>query len=605
MIAHCTSVGANRSATRKIAKTATSECVEKGNQSHFRYGLAERKFELRRIILPHSKTIERVLLCGRLTLLLAISCFAHGSTLVVDCSNQHAEPDAATATTNGLHQVKAAGKTSGPGTKITVAVNCPFTQAMADRAHIDTADPRLSADGASAGVSGGTAAASAECLLAETIVNAKNQFDDAGLDSFCKQAAEATTPEQFERVKRRLEEQGTLRIEDALIHVVKWTKGSAEGTWYQYERRSGKWRGVIWQPSAADAVSSPLDHLLGHGNVAFLAIHLGIDDSCEIAYDIQAKHTTPLNQQDVVELIKLAKDFYASGDKVPAASKVAFEGGGTATPTFIGVWGGSTLLALPRLPALITATPAVSKVAFLREGSRATDWQVTSTCTPEKSVPNHVRSIQISGDNALLRTVSARTPSATKPGRSTKKGTDDAAGDDNPAKKDDDKPAKKKDPLADMAASVSDEGLHWWDVSVALPVTSYKNLKYDSENNLVVPKKTDDIKPYALFDFYPRGADLQARSAISAFKFTAGIPISNKPLQKPFFGGGLGFAIKSFRFQPLVGIRVQRETRTNLAAGSSANQAQLDQSTHYEWHAKLQVMVGFSIKDARKALGLK
>jgi hypothetical protein len=37
----------------------------------------------------------------------------------------------------------------------------------------------------------------------------------------------------------------------------------------------------------------------------------------------------------------------------------------------------------------------------------------------------------------------------------------------------------------------------------------------------------------------------------------------------------------------------------------SANQAQLTNAIHHEWHAKLQVMIGFSIADARKALALK
>ena len=85
-----------------------------------------------------------------------------------------------------------------------------------------------------------------------------------------------------------------------------------------------------------------------------------------------------------------------------------------------------------------------------------------------------------------------------------------------------------------------------------------------------------------------------------------GIPLSNQPLQKPFVGGGFTFAIKSFRFQPLVGVRIQKETRTStLTPGSPGNGAQLTNDLRSEWHAKLQVMIGFSIADARKVLGLK
>jgi hypothetical protein len=139
-----------------------------------------------------------------------------------------------------------------------------------------------------------------------------------------------------------------------------------------------------------------------------------------------------------------------------------------------------------------------------------------------------------------------------------------------------------------------------------MPVTSFNQLKYDSTNNLVVLKKTNDIKPYALFDFYPAGADLRAKNYISMFKLSAGIPMSSQPLQKPFVGTGLIIGIKSFRFQPMVGLRIEKDQRTTtLAPGSSANQAQLTDDLRYQWHAKLQVMIGFSVADARKVLGLK
>src|SRR5205823_14311106 len=110
-------------------------------------------------------------------------------------------------------------------------------------------------------------------------------------------------------------------------------------------------------------------------------------------------------------------------------------------------------------------------------------------------------------------------------------------------------PPASKDPLSNMGQSVVNEGIYWWDVSVAMPVTSYKNLKFDSQNNLIVLKKSDDVKPYALFDFFPGGSDLRAKNGISMLGLYTGIPLSNQPLQKPFVGGGFTFAIKSFRFQ--------------------------------------------------------
>jgi hypothetical protein len=157
-----------------------------------------------------------------------------------------------------------------------------------------------------------------------------------------------------------------------------------------------------------------------------------------------------------------------------------------------------------------------------------------------------------------------------------------------------------------MGVTVQDEGLHHWDVSVALPVTSYDKLKFDSQNNFVTVKNTNDIKPYGLIDFYLPAANLQANKALSPPRLSAGLPMASKPLQQPFVGGGFTLAIGSFHISPLAGVRIQKEQRTTtLAAGAPANGAQLTNDLHSEWHAKLQVMIGFSIQDARKALGLK
>jgi hypothetical protein len=121
-----------------------------------------------------------------------------------------------------------------------------------------------------------------------------------------------------------------------------------------------------------------------------------------------------------------------------------------------------------------------------------------------------------------------------------------------------------------------------------------------------VPKKTNNIKPYALFDFFLGSADLRAKNYLSPLMLTGGIPMDSKPLQRPFVGTGFIVGIKSFRFQPLIGLRIEKDQRTTtLAPGSTANQAQLTNDLRYSWHAKLQVMIGFSIGDAKKVLGLK
>ena len=520
--------------------------------------------------------------------------------------------------------VKAAARSSAnASTHVTVSIDQPFTQGMADRAGLDPDLPQLSSDGVQSGKigSGGTEQklASSECLLAETLILRGNGFlNDDEVDDFCTKAKDAKTSKKIDDVKSSLEEHAGTRIDDAVIHIVSWHKGEADGNWYHYDRHSNGWSGKLVPLGKGDAVTS-LDHLLGHGNVAFLAIHLGVDDTCNISYDIKAEHTRPLNQQDLADLIKLAKDYLTKGTSSGGTTaENASKTKGSEFAFFlkqsdvkIGVWGGETILKLPSLPASITLTPKTGK-SVVSEASIEESWQVSTSC----SAPDHTSSSPTEDKNSQAN---ARYPSEVLPVVWTH--TDQTAkrtflnrfpfahrrlinltapADSNG------KDSAAKDPLSSMGMTVPNEGIYWWDVSVAMPVTSYKNLKFDSQNNLVVLKKTNDIKPYALFDFYPGGADLRAKNGISMVGLSAGIPMGNKPLQRSFVGGGFVLAIKSFRFQPLVGVRIQKDVLpSTLTPGTAANAAQLTNDLRSEWHAKLQVMIGFSIADARKVLGLK
>jgi hypothetical protein len=535
-------------------------------------------------------------------------------------------------------QLRPAVQATPPATHITVDINDKFSKGMATRAGLDKDNPQFSSSGVQSGeTSSGQALASAECLLAETVVASKNPFSSNAIDSFCKNVKSGTSV-TIDSAKSDLEEHAGKRIDDALIHVVTWNKGKADGTWYQYSRHTGKWSGKLVSFAPGDAVTS-VDHILGHGNVAFLAVHLGIDDTCKISYDVEAKHTKPLNQQDVADLIQLAEAYYNKG-KTPAKAQ-----GGAATlafdaskepPPYWGVWGGVMLLKLPTLPASITLTPSAANASSVRAvAPDPTGWEVSTTCTKAPADGSSKSEASTSSadtpfsplvSGAWLQNVSYVGSGAPKvelreggpepastdggqtatPSRATSGTHPTQNGSSQPPAQANGSSAKSKDPLSSLAVTVPNEGVYWWDVSVAMPVTSFNQLKYDSTNNLVVLKKTNDIKPYALFDFYPAGADLRAKNYISMFKLSAGIPMSSQPLQKPFVGTGLIIGIKSFRFQPMVGLRIEKDQRTTtLAPGSSANQAQLTDDLRYQWHAKLQVMIGFSVADARKVLGLK
>jgi hypothetical protein len=496
---------------------------------------------------------------------------------------------------------------------------------MADSAGLDLTAPLLSADGLHSGKTGEQQLASSECLLTETVVADANKITPQTVKEFCA-ATSGPKATRFETVFTPPQGQHASTMDEALIHLVVWDKGKWTGTWYQYERSSKPGRGILVPLGHVNAVASPPDHLLGKGGLGFLAIHLNIDDSCGITYDVKATHIRPLNQQDVVDLISLAESYATKG-------KGASKGGPNLPSTAVGIWGGQLLISGAVAPATIVFSPATKTGLNVRAGATKDGvWGVDNTCKPapkpeegkpaakgstssssKRSSPlSEIETVEGSSLShqaevvpASLHISDADEQSQAPAQPSANGGSPDQAGGNAP--QDGSNPGKSSTSniLNGGALTVPDEGFYWWDVSVAMPVTSFNQLKYDSVNNLLIVKNTNDIKPYALFDIYFGPQDLRLKNAVSKPMFAFGIPMSGRPLQKPFVGLGFTVAIKSFRIQPLVGLRVEKDTVSALAAGSPATPAMLANSLHSEWHAKLQVMIGFSVGDAAKVLGIK
>ncbi|MGO9125519.1 MAG: hypothetical protein ACLPXM_21205 [Terriglobales bacterium] len=522
-------------------------------------------------------------------------------------------------------KVKAANKmptTSNPK----ISINNPFTKDMAESAGLDPANPSLSSDGLHSGNDGSQKTASSECLFAETLVRQANPKVTQHLAAEYCETTKKKEAKQFEAAFPIEDKPGTA-MDEALIHIVKWDGGQWTGTWYQYERHKGKGTGVLLSLSGSDPVSSPPDHLLAKGGLGFLAIHLNIDDSCDISYSINSTHTKPLNQQDVSDLISLAESYYT---KQKGAAKEGERP--TISSPAVGVWGGQLILSLAKMPASIVFTPSMKSGSTVRGGaSQGPQWKVDNTCkskagdaTPPKkgdvvppktiskaeyfgnllgsanggrmivtsrrvipaSTGDGARGEMTLGDEGQAPASPANSGSSTTPSKDTaNQGTKDG------------KESAASNGLGGASLTVSDEGLHWWDVSVAMPVTSYNKLTYSTQNNLIQVTNTDKIRPYALFDTYIWPVDLRMKSGISYPMIVAGIPLSNQPLQAPFVGTGFVVAFRSVRIEPLVGLRVEKDKRTTTLNPPG--------NVYYEWHGKLQVMLGFSISDAKKVLGIK
>jgi hypothetical protein len=383
---------------------------------------------------------------------------------------------------------------------------------MADDAGLDKDKPELSADGVHSGLDGQERVASTECLFAETVVQQTNKLSLTSVQQYCKDVAahKATTFEQ----QLTSDNEATKHMDEAIIHIVRWDKGQPNGTWYQYKRWEGKTSsGVLIPLTGTERVLSPPDHLLAKGGVGFLAIHLNIDDSCEISYNIESAHTRPLNQQDVVDLISLAKSYYGKGKAGKAGTLEV------PTETGIGVWGGQLILTVAQLPANITFTPSIKKGGAVRgEAPANKDWDVKNTCTTKDAEALPKGGSQAKGQPVFLPVEYA---DGTNLGveKGAQRAEENSGRSKNTAAKpnnseDNAKSQAPVDPLAGAKLTIPDEGLHWWDVSVALPVTSYNKLTFSSENSLVTVKNTNDIKPYALFNAYLRPSDLRMKNGI-------------------------------------------------------------------------------------------
>ena len=516
-----------------------------------------------------------------------------------------------------------------------------YTKQMATQANLDIQKPQLSTDGFLS-QSAPQSLASSECLLAQTILGPEggnSGLTSAQIDGLCSSLSVNTKgkPMTYETASGATTKGPT--IDYALIHIVRWdvpqTSGGSPtptGNWYLFDRGNNRESGSIipWKNVGGVSPVSATTHLLGSKNVAFLAIQLGVDDTCGIKYDLTSTHTTPLNQQDVTNLIQTAISIFGKNTKTTTPSKSSSP---TPSPTpaptpastnWVGVWGGEVVVKQDRLPASLAMTPSVSGTirAFSKGETKATglDDSVVATCLPSpkaeaivtaspRTLDNaeqlsfetgsysgaaHIQLAAYSFRSAIDGSQAAQESGSTKTTNATNSTAPKA-----PTNGDSGSAAAKA-PLSSLAQTVTNEPTHHWDVSIAMPVTSYNSLKYDSTNNLLVPKTTTSVNPYALFDVYPVAVDLAAYSgsglAISFPKLTAGIPIGNQPLQKPFIGAGFIGTVKSFHFQPIVGLHIQKEVRPDSATSKL---------THTEWHAKLQVMIGFSITDAKKVLGIK
>jgi hypothetical protein len=125
-----------------------------------------------------------------------------------------------------------------------------------------------------------------------------------------------------------------------------------------------------------------------------------------------------------------------------------------------------------------------------------------------------------------------------------------------------------------------DEGRYWYDFSLAIPVTTFKNLSYDSTGNMITAHTIQKTNLFAVVDVgLPR--DTKQTNLLVIPTLMYGIPITSQPLQHHLFAASMGIKYVTFFVgvrldeknfyhdfsQPLVGSNVFQVWRTHLTYG--------------------------------------
>src|SRR5215469_4859281 len=317
-------------------------------------------------------------------------------------------------------------------------------------------------------------------------------------------------------------------------------------------------------------------------NVVFLAINLAPQDdidwktNVDISYKLHADKVIPANVQDLELLIG-----YLVGITPPAAARLEH-----AQPKYRGRYGAVLVANLRDLPAKLTSTMTatfkgsptkaeppycanVDKALLTASGKASGDCQNESTATttnapsaqfavPERPEPRtaarpdlllasyglHHANLSAEHSSEGQEPESQKlVPSkpASGSGSTTNANSPPVQQSNTTANCD---PSTVKDPETGtmlqkpctLTQTIQDEGLHHWDVSIAIPTPGYKETVFDSTNALM-PKSVTRTNAYAMLDIAPWGKDFVNPPLFGIPHLMTGLPIAGKVFNSPFVGG--------------------------------------------------------------------
>ena len=148
----------------------------------------------------------------------------------------------------------------------------------------------------------------------------------------------------------------------------------------------------------------------------------------------------------------------------------------------------------------------------------------------------------------------------------------------------------------------NNEDLYWWDVSLMLQVKSVNDIQYNAADGTVQPAKITKEDVFAAVDLFPFRSferHLMFRGQYIRVPFSAAIPLNSKPLDRPFFGIGLG--TKDVQF--MAGVSYSSITApTTLLVGQATTPSKLAANSDTHRVAKLMLGLNVSVTSVVKVL---
>jgi hypothetical protein len=448
-------------------------------------------------------------------------------------------------------------------------------------------------------------------------------------------------------------EPGDESLQYFLVHVVHWEKSKGtysykadQSEWYVFNRSDDKTAIRQFPFRFRPVVSSDL-RMYG-GKVLLLAVHLapiktmdphGADcssvpssDYCKfkeavaMSYKLKVQKVEPANVQDLTALLPVlgvpskALPPGAVGAEAPPPPPPP---GATpanknlkdyqqlmGTAQYVGIYGMARLTGLENLPVQITASMDAKVPAADTADSNVNEYQYAcaasgggsqSQCFWDALAAKGTQVTPAQGGGAPA-TGTAQGGGGSATNAKNGKPTTTNNGASSPAAS---CTTQKNGGDCTESATIQDQKLYWWDVSVGVPIKGPSQVQF--LNGSVTPKTVSKHTAYGLLMLAPFKEDIVTPPSLGIPHLLMGVPFSGKVLDTPFVG--LGETINLTKI-PGLGPQVNKlisNLSARFYAGLGENKQFSPAATaggplQIKWVGKLQYGIEISVKDAQSKL---